>query len=61
MFPAGEVREPFVDVRDIADVVVAAVTAGDRLRGAGAHGVRAAAADLRGGGRGDLPRRRGGR
>ncbi|MBK3565845.1 NAD(P)H-binding protein [Streptomyces sp. MBT62] len=33
VFPAGEVREPFVDVRDIADVVVAAVTAGDRYAG----------------------------
>ncbi|XUL91979.1 NmrA family transcriptional regulator [Streptomyces galilaeus] len=33
VFPAGEVREPFVDVRDIADVVVAAVTAGDRYVG----------------------------
>ncbi|MEU6085429.1 NAD(P)H-binding protein [Streptomyces sp. NPDC047085] len=29
VFPAGEVREPFVDVRDIADVVVAALTADD--------------------------------
>ena len=33
VFPAGEVREPFIDVRDIADVVVAAVTAGDRYAG----------------------------
>ncbi|MFJ5268657.1 NAD(P)H-binding protein [Streptomyces sp. NPDC088358] len=33
VFPAGEVREPFVDVRDIADVVVAALTAGDRYVG----------------------------
>ncbi|MET7699551.1 NAD(P)H-binding protein [Streptomyces sp. NPDC005485] len=33
VFPAGEVREPFVDVRDIADVVVAALTAGDRYIG----------------------------
>ncbi|MFJ3892316.1 NmrA family transcriptional regulator [Streptomyces sp. NPDC090083] len=33
VFPGGEVREPFVDVRDIADVVVAAVTAGDRYAG----------------------------
>ncbi|WP_128431182.1 NAD(P)H-binding protein [Streptomyces cyaneus] len=30
VFPAGEVEEPFVDVRDIADVVVAVLTAGDR-------------------------------
>jgi uncharacterized protein YbjT (DUF2867 family) len=30
VFPAGEVREPFVDVRDIADVVVAVLTGGDR-------------------------------
>ncbi|MFI6038939.1 NmrA family transcriptional regulator [Streptomyces sp. NPDC051315] len=31
VFPAAaEVREPFVDVRDIADVVVAALTSGDR-------------------------------
>ncbi|MFI6333633.1 NAD(P)H-binding protein [Streptomyces sp. NPDC050535] len=33
VFPAGEVREPFVDVRDIADVVVAALTSGDRYAG----------------------------
>lgn len=33
VFPAGEVREPFVDVRDIADVVVAVLTAGDRYAG----------------------------
>ncbi|MEU9213039.1 NAD(P)H-binding protein [Streptomyces sp. NPDC048415] len=33
VFPAGEVREPFIDVRDIADVVVAALTAGDRYAG----------------------------
>jgi uncharacterized protein YbjT (DUF2867 family) len=32
-FPAGAVREPFVDVRDIADVVVAVLTAGDRYTG----------------------------
>lgn len=31
VFPAGEVREPFVDVRDIADVVVTALTSGDRF------------------------------
>lgn len=30
VFPAGEVREPFIDVRDIADVVVTALTSGDR-------------------------------
>ena len=33
VFPAGEVREPFVDVRDIGDVVVAALTSGDRYTG----------------------------
>ncbi|MFJ5772848.1 NmrA family NAD(P)-binding protein [Streptomyces sp. NPDC093094] len=33
VFPAGEVREPFVDVRDVADVVVAALTGGDRYAG----------------------------
>jgi uncharacterized protein YbjT (DUF2867 family) len=33
VFPAGEVREPFVDVRDIGDVVVAALTSGDRYAG----------------------------
>ncbi|WP_217213400.1 NAD(P)H-binding protein [Streptomyces sp. AC550_RSS872] len=33
VFPAGEVREPFVDVRDIADVVTAALTSGDRYVG----------------------------
>jgi uncharacterized protein YbjT (DUF2867 family) len=33
VFPAGEVEEPFIDVRDIADVVVAALTAGDRYVG----------------------------
>ncbi|MFE3034048.1 NmrA family NAD(P)-binding protein [Streptomyces canus] len=33
VFPAGEVREPFVDVRDIGDVVVAALAAGDRYVG----------------------------
>ncbi|MGW6644999.1 NmrA family transcriptional regulator [Streptomyces iakyrus] len=30
VFPAGEVREPFLDVRDIADVVVRVLTSGDR-------------------------------
>ncbi|MFF4252430.1 NAD(P)H-binding protein [Streptomyces sp. NPDC001663] len=30
VFPGGEVKEPFVDVRDIADVVVAVLSAGDR-------------------------------
>jgi uncharacterized protein YbjT (DUF2867 family) len=30
VFPAGEVREPFVDVRDIGDVVAAALVSGDR-------------------------------
>ncbi|MFG2372675.1 NmrA family transcriptional regulator [Streptomyces sp. NPDC048504] len=33
VFPGGSVREPFVDVRDIADVVVAAVASGDRYVG----------------------------
>ncbi|MER7897108.1 NmrA family transcriptional regulator [Streptomyces sp. NPDC096046] len=33
VFPADEVREPFLDVRDIADVVVTALTAGDRYAG----------------------------
>ncbi|OXY91517.1 NmrA family NAD(P)-binding protein [Streptomyces diastatochromogenes] len=33
VFPAGAVREPFVDARDIADVVVAALTGGERYVG----------------------------
>ncbi|MDQ1015355.1 NmrA family transcriptional regulator [Streptomyces afghaniensis] len=33
VFPAGEVREPFLDVRDIADVTVTALTSGDRYVG----------------------------
>ncbi|MET9502627.1 NmrA family transcriptional regulator [Streptomyces sp. NPDC006622] len=34
VFPAAEgVREPFIDVRDVADVVVAALTSGDRYAG----------------------------
>ncbi|MBR8639072.1 NmrA family transcriptional regulator [Streptomyces tuirus] len=33
VFPADEVREPFLDVRDIADVVVTALTSGDRYVG----------------------------
>ncbi|CAL9620273.1 NAD(P)H azoreductase [Streptomyces sp. enrichment culture] len=33
VFPAGEVREPFVDVRDVAEVVVAALTDGERYAG----------------------------
>lgn len=33
VFPADEVREPFLDVRDFADVVVAALTSGDRYVG----------------------------
>ncbi|MFR9796835.1 NmrA family NAD(P)-binding protein [Streptomyces sp. MS06] len=33
VFPAGEVREPFVDVRDVAEVVVGVLTAGDRYAG----------------------------
>ncbi|WP_030861293.1 NmrA family transcriptional regulator [Streptomyces sp. NRRL S-37] len=33
VFPAGEVAEPFVDVRDVAEVVVGAVTGGERYAG----------------------------
>ncbi|MEU9987322.1 NmrA family NAD(P)-binding protein [Streptomyces sp. NPDC048045] len=33
VFPGGAVEEPFVDVRDIADVVVAALSEGDRYAG----------------------------
>ncbi|MFC9113464.1 NAD(P)H-binding protein [Streptomyces sp. NPDC057092] len=33
VFPAGEVAEPFVDVRDIAEVVVAALADGNRYAG----------------------------
>ncbi|MEU0386273.1 NmrA family NAD(P)-binding protein [Streptomyces chartreusis] len=33
VFPADEVREPFLDVRDIADVTVTALTSGDRYVG----------------------------
>ncbi|MER6349422.1 NmrA family NAD(P)-binding protein [Streptomyces sp. NPDC001595] len=33
VFPGGGVVEPFVDLRDVADVVVAALTAGDRYAG----------------------------
>ncbi|MFF3350573.1 NAD(P)H-binding protein [Streptomyces sp. NPDC002779] len=33
VFPAGEVTEPFIDVRDIADVVAAVLTSGDRYAG----------------------------
>ncbi|MGX1134045.1 uncharacterized protein YbjT (DUF2867 family) [Streptomyces glaucescens] len=33
VFPGGAAREPFVDVRDVAEVVVAALTAGDRYVG----------------------------
>ncbi|MFJ8544798.1 NmrA family transcriptional regulator [Streptomyces sp. NPDC093586] len=33
VFPAGEVAEPFVDLRDVADVVVAALTSGERYAG----------------------------
>ncbi|MFI2425238.1 NmrA family NAD(P)-binding protein [Streptomyces sp. NPDC018955] len=33
VFPAGGVAEPFVDVRDVAEVVVAAVTDGERYAG----------------------------
>ncbi|WP_327318569.1 NmrA family NAD(P)-binding protein [Streptomyces sp. NBC_01235] len=33
VFPGGEVREPFVDLRDVADVVVKVLTEGDRYAG----------------------------
>ncbi|MFJ1968695.1 NAD(P)H-binding protein [Streptomyces sp. NPDC087903] len=33
VFPGGAVGEPFIDVQDVADVVVAALTAGDRYVG----------------------------
>ncbi|MER7097550.1 NAD(P)H-binding protein [Streptomyces althioticus] len=33
VFPAGEVAEPFVDVRDVAEVVVAALAGGERYAG----------------------------
>ena len=33
VFPAGAVREPFVDVRDIGDVVATALASGDRCVG----------------------------
>lgn len=33
VFPAGEVLEPFIDARDVADVVVAALGGGDRWTG----------------------------
>lgn len=33
VFPAGEVREPFVDVRDIGDVVAAVLVSADRYVG----------------------------
>ncbi|WP_430741799.1 NAD(P)H-binding protein [Streptomyces sp. P13-3-3] len=33
VFPAGEVAEPFVDVRDVAEVVVAALAGGARYAG----------------------------
>ncbi|ANP50284.1 uncharacterized protein YbjT (DUF2867 family) [Streptomyces griseochromogenes] len=33
VFPGGAVREPFIDARDIADVVVTAIGAGDRYVG----------------------------
>ncbi|MDQ0834149.1 uncharacterized protein YbjT (DUF2867 family) [Streptomyces achromogenes] len=33
VFPGGEVQEPFVDLRDVADVVVNALTEGDRYVG----------------------------
>lgn len=34
VFPAGEVREPFVDLRDVGEVVAAVLTSGDRYAGA---------------------------
>ena len=55
--PAGDVPEPFVDVEDIADVAVAALTAG-RPRRARLRAHRPARADVRGGRRGDLGRDR---
>ncbi|CAL9384708.1 NAD(P)H azoreductase [Streptomyces sp. enrichment culture] len=33
VFPGGEVAEPFVDLRDVADVVVAALTSGETYAG----------------------------
>ncbi|MEU2991468.1 NAD(P)H-binding protein [Streptomyces griseoincarnatus] len=33
VFPAGEAAEPFVDVRDVAEVVVAALAGGERYAG----------------------------
>lgn len=33
VFPGGEVLEPFIDVRDIADVVLAVLAAGERYAG----------------------------
>ncbi|MGW0941264.1 NmrA family NAD(P)-binding protein [Streptomyces sp. NPDC002623] len=33
VFPGGEVREPFVDLRDVADVVVKTLTTGDQYVG----------------------------
>ncbi|MCI3271549.1 NmrA family NAD(P)-binding protein [Streptomyces cylindrosporus] len=33
VFPGGEAREPFIDVRDIGDVVAGVLTAGDRYVG----------------------------
>ncbi|MFG2934710.1 NAD(P)H-binding protein [Streptomyces sp. NPDC048282] len=33
VFPGGAVREPFVDLRDVAEVVVAALTDGERYAG----------------------------
>ena len=53
--PAGDVPEPFVDAEDIADVAVAALTE-DGHAGRALRADRAAAADLRRGGRRDRPR-----
>ena len=56
--PADGVPEPFVDVEDIADIALAALT-GDDHAGRAVRAHRAAAADLRGRGRGDRARRPG--
>ncbi len=58
--PGGDTPEPFVDADDIADVAVAALTE-DWPRRRALRADRPAAADLRGGGRGDLRKRPAGR
>ena len=55
--PVGDVPEPFVDVEDIADVAVAALTE-DGHAGRALRADRAAAADVRGRGRRDRRRDR---